>query len=46
LLAQADVLFSEADTALAQTPPDFATYQSKQSQARQLVQRALQLLNG
>ena len=46
LLAQADVLFSEADAALAQTPPDFATYQAKQSQARDLVQRALQLLNG
>jgi len=46
LLAQADELFAEADAALAQTPPDFATYQAKQSQARELVQRALQLLNG
>lgn len=46
LLAKADELFAEADAALAQTPPDFATYQAKQSQARDLVQRALQLLNG
>jgi len=46
LLAKADELFAEADAALALTPPDFATYQAKQSQARDLVQRALQLLNG
>jgi uncharacterized membrane protein (UPF0182 family) len=46
LLAQADELFAEADAALAQTPPDFASYQAKQNQARELVQRALQLLNG
>jgi len=36
LLAQAEVLFDQADAALAQTPPDFATYQSKLSQARRV----------
>ena len=41
LLASADALFSEADAALALTPPDFATYQAKQSAARELVRRAL-----
>ena len=41
LLASADALFSEADAALALTPPDFATYQAKQAAARELVRRAL-----
>jgi uncharacterized membrane protein (UPF0182 family) len=41
LLAAADALFSEADAALALTPPDFATYQAKQAAARELVRRAL-----
>ena len=41
LLAQAEQLFKEADAALAKSPPDFATYQTKLAQARALVQRAL-----
>jgi uncharacterized membrane protein (UPF0182 family) len=46
LLRQADVLFAEADAALAQTPPDFATYQAKLSEARELVRQALQSITG
>ena len=41
LLQQAERLFAEADAALAKTPPDFATYQTKLAQARALVQQAL-----
>jgi uncharacterized membrane protein (UPF0182 family) len=41
LLARAETLFAEADAALAQNPPDFATYQTKQAQARALVADAL-----
>ena len=41
LLARADVLFAEAEAAL----PDFATYQQKLEQAKDLVRRALQLLD-
>ena len=41
LLAQAESLFKEADAALAKSPPDFATYQSKQAQARALLAKAL-----
>lgn len=41
LLAQADRLFQEADEALAESPPDFATYQSKQAEARELLRQAL-----
>ena len=41
MLAQAESLFKEADAALAKSPPDFATYQSKQAQARALLARAL-----
>jgi uncharacterized membrane protein (UPF0182 family) len=41
LLQQAERLFAEADAALAKTPPDFVTYQSKLQQARALVQQAL-----
>jgi uncharacterized membrane protein (UPF0182 family) len=44
LLAQAEVLFDQADAALAQTPPDFAAYQSKLSQARELIRQALQMI--
>jgi hypothetical protein len=40
-LQQAERLFIEADAALAKTPPDFATYQTKLAQARALVQQAL-----
>ena len=46
LLAQAEALFAEADNALAQNPPDFATYQSKQAQARALVKQALAVVGG
>ena len=41
LLQQADALFAEADAALGQSPPDFATYQSKQAAARELIRQAL-----
>ena len=46
LLARADALFAEADAALASSPPDFATYQSKTAQARELVRQALQEIGG
>jgi len=39
-------LFDEADAALAQTPPDFGTYQSKLAQARELVRLALAQVGG
>ena len=45
-LAQAEILFDEADAALAQTPPDFGTYQSKLAQARELVRLALAQVGG
>lgn len=41
LLQQADALFAEADAALGQSPPDFATYQQKQAAARELIRQAL-----
>ncbi len=41
LLARADVLFAEAEAAL----PNFATYQQKLEEAKELVRRALQLLD-
>jgi uncharacterized membrane protein (UPF0182 family) len=41
LLARAERLFAEADAALAKTPPDFATYQQKQAEARELLSRAV-----
>lgn len=41
MLQQAERLFAEADAALAKSPPDFATYQTKTQQARALVQKAL-----
>ena len=46
LLARAEQLFADADSALSQNPPDFATYQSKQAEARALVKKALQSING
>lgn len=46
LLRQAEILFSEADAALGQNPPDFATYQSKLAAARALVSEAISLLVG
>jgi len=44
LLARAQKLFDEADVALAQKPADFATYQSKQAEARDLIEQALKAL--
>lgn len=41
MLQQAERLFSEADAALAKSPPDFATYQKKLAEARALVQKAI-----
>ena len=41
MLQQAERLFSEADAALAKSPPDFSTYQKKLAEARALVQRAI-----
>jgi uncharacterized membrane protein (UPF0182 family) len=46
LLRQAEALFAQADAALAKSPPDFATYQTKLSQARGLVQQALTAVKG
>ncbi len=46
LLAKADTLFNEADSALATTPPNFSDYQQKLAQARELVRLALQLVGG
>ena len=44
LLELADQLFAEADAALASTPPNFALYQQKQAEARDLIRRALGLI--
>ena len=46
LLTEAQQLFDEADQALAKIPPDYATYGSKQSQARNLIAQAVKLLQG
>jgi hypothetical protein len=46
LLARADVLFAEADEALGQSPPDFATFQEKQAAARELIRQALASIGG
>jgi uncharacterized membrane protein (UPF0182 family) len=46
LLARADALFDEANQALAQNPPDFATYQVRIAQARELVRQAIALVGG
>jgi len=46
LLAAADALFSEADAALASSPPDFATYQTKMAEARERVRQALSAVAG
>ena len=45
LLQQADDLFNEAEDALAESPPDFATYAEKNQQARDLIERAVELLD-
>jgi hypothetical protein len=45
-LAQAEILFDQADAALAATPPDFSTYQIKLAQARELVRLALAQVGG
>lgn len=44
LLAQAEILFNEADAALGASPPNFALYQQKLAQARELIRQALQLV--
>jgi len=46
LLARADALFDEANAALAENPPDFATYQTKLAQARDLLRQAITLVGG
>jgi len=46
LLARADALFDEANAALAKNPPDFATYQTKLAQARELLRQAIALVGG
>ena len=46
LLKRAQKLFDGADAALAQTPPDYATYGQKQSEARALVAQAINALQG
>jgi uncharacterized membrane protein (UPF0182 family) len=43
LLDQAQELFAEADAALQQTPPDYATWADKFQQARDLVAQAQEL---
>jgi len=44
LLARAEQLFAEADAALGSTPPDFALYQQRLAEARELVSRAIALV--
>ncbi|MHB1090628.1 MAG: UPF0182 family protein [Ilumatobacteraceae bacterium] len=44
LLARAEILFDEADAALGASPPNFALYQQKLAQARELIRQALQLV--
>jgi uncharacterized membrane protein (UPF0182 family) len=44
LLSDADRLFDEANAALGQNPPDFATYQSKTEEARGKLKQAVTLL--
>jgi len=46
LLARADALFDEANSALAKSPPDFATYQAKLAEARELLREAITLVGG
>jgi len=41
LLIRAEELFDEANLALAETPPNFALYQSKLAQARELLRQAI-----
>jgi uncharacterized membrane protein (UPF0182 family) len=44
LLARAEELFAQADAALGSTPPDFALYQKRLAEARELVSRAVALV--
>ena len=44
LLAQAEIYFNEADAALGTSPPNFALYQEKLAQARELIRQALELV--
>ena len=44
LLARAEELFAQADAALGSSPPDFALYQKRLAEARELVSRAIALV--
>lgn len=44
LLARAEELFAQADAALGSTPPDFALYQKRLAEARELVSRAIAIV--
>ena len=44
LLARAEELFAQADAALGTTPPDFALYQKRLAEARELVSRAIAIV--
>ncbi len=44
LLARAEELFAQADAALGSAPPDFALYQKRLAEARELVSRAIALV--
>ena len=46
LLIRAEELFDEANLALAETPPNFALYQSKLVQARELLRQAITQVGG
>jgi hypothetical protein len=45
LLARAEELFAQADAALGSSPPDFALYQKRLAEARELVSRAIALVS-
>ena len=46
LLQEAQVLFAEADAALQESPPDLVTFAEKYTEARELVQQALEASGG
>ncbi|MGA0131448.1 MAG: UPF0182 family protein [Ilumatobacteraceae bacterium] len=46
LLLRAEQLFDEANLALAESPPNFALYQSKLAQARELLRQAISQVGG
>jgi hypothetical protein len=45
-LLRAEQLFDEANLALAESPPNFALYQSKLTQARELLRQAISQVGG